>query len=77
MTSPTLYYLICKDNGLGDYDVYESHMCQEEGCFMTNEEYITTCLPGKVDEFVKEFQDNLIEGKVDGYEVDHYIEVDQ
>jgi len=73
---PTLYYLIFKDNGLGDYDVYEQHTCQEKGCFKTNEEYITVCLPGKIEKFIEDFQDNLVEGKVDGVEVDHYIEVE-
>ena len=76
MVAPTLYYLIFKNNNLGEYDVYESHTCQEKGCIMTTEQYVTTCLPGKVDEFVKEYQNNLIEGRVDGYEVEEYIEVE-
>ena len=77
MTAPTLYYLIFKANNCGEYDVYESHTCQEKGCFMTNEEYITTCIPGKEAEFVEEYNKNLIEGKVDGYEIEEYIEVER
>ena len=71
--SPTLYYLIFKANKQGDYDVYEQHTCQEKGCVMTNEEYITTCLASKITEFVEEYDKELIEGKVDGYEVKDYI----
>ena len=44
---------------------------------MTNEEYITTCIPGKEAEFVEEYNNNLIEGKVDGYEIEEYIEVER
>ena len=72
-SSPTIYYLLFKKNIINEYDVYESHMCQEPGCFMTNERFVDTCLPGKVDEFVKDFQDNLVEGRVDGFEVEDYL----
>lgn len=75
MSSPTQYYLTFKANNCGEYDAYESHRCQEKGCFWTTDQYITTCLPGKIDEFVEEYQRNLIEGVVYGYEVEEYIEV--
>jgi hypothetical protein len=75
-SSPTQYYLIFKNNGHGDYDVYESHSCQEKGCLWTTEEYVgNTCLPGDEAKFVEEYNNNLIEGKVVGYEIDGYIEV--
>ena len=70
---PTLYYLFFKANKQGEYDVYEAHTCQEKGCLMTSDQYITTCLPGKVEEFVENYDKNLIEGKVDGYEVEDYL----
>lgn len=75
--SETQYYLTFKNNGCGDYDVFESHRCQEKGCLWTSDVYITTCLPGKVDEFVEEYNENLIEGKLTGYEVEGYIEVER
>ena len=66
MTSPTLYRLIFKNNDLGDYDVYEQHRCQERGCVWTDEEYTgNTCTPGHIDEFINEYQDNLLEGIID------------
>ena len=74
--SSTHYFLTFKDNGLGEYDVYESHTCTEKGCLWTSEQYIETCLPGKVEEYVKDYNDNRTQaGKVVGYEVDGYIEV--
>lgn len=73
--APTEYYLTFKANCCNEYDVYESHRCQEKGCLWTSDVYITTCLPGKVDEFVEEYNKNLIEGKVCGYEVEEYCEV--
>ena len=77
MSLPTQYSLIFKANNCGEYDVYEIHRCQEKGCVWTNEQYITTCLPGKVDEFVEDFNNNLIEGYVLDYEVEKYIEVER
>ena len=77
MASPTQFYLTFKDNGLGDYDVYEAHRCPGEKNLWTSDEYITTCLPGKVDEFVEEYNQKLLKGKVVGYEVESYIEVKQ
>lgn len=65
MSAPTLYRLLFKRNPHGDYDVYEQHRCQQKGCFWTDEQYITTCLIGKVDEFITEYETNLIEGEVD------------
>ena len=75
MTSPTEYYLTFKANNCAEYDVFESHRCTEKGCLWTSEQYITTCLPGKESEFVEEYNNNLIEGKVVGYEIEEYIEV--
>ena len=76
MSSPTEYYLTFKDNGCGDYDVYESHRCPEKGCLWTTEQYVgETCIPGKEAEFVQDYNKNLIEGKVVGYEIETYIEV--
>lgn len=77
MSSPTQYYLTFKDNHLGDYDVYESHRCQEKGCLWTSDQYITTCIPGNEAKFVEEYNNNLIEGKVIGYEIEGYIEVER
>ena len=60
---PTLYTLIFKNNYCGeypDYDVYERHQCQEKGCIKTDEKYLTVCLPGNIEKFVKEFQDQLV-----------------
>ena len=69
MSAPTLHKLIFKRNSCGDYDVYESHRCQEKGCFWTDEEYLTVCLPDHIDEFVEEYNDNLLEGTVDEVDV--------
>lgn len=77
MSSPTQYYLIFKDNNLGDYDVYEAHRCQEKGCLWTSDQYVTTCIPGNEAKFVEEYNNNLIEGKVIGYEIEGYIEVER
>lgn len=74
MTAPTLYFLSFEKNCCNEYDVYESHRCQEKGCVLTEERYVTTCLPGKIEEFVENFQDNLVEGIVAGVEVE-YIQV--
>ena len=77
MSTPTLYRLIFKNNGLGDYDVYEQHRCQDNGCFWTEEKYVCSCLPGQIDRFIEEYNNDLIEGKVDEVIVDHYIEVEE
>lgn len=81
MNAPTLYRLIFKNNHCGehpDYDVYEQHRCQEKGCFWTDKEYTgNVCLPGKIDEFIEEYQENLLNGIVDEVIIDHYIEVEQ
>ena len=69
MSSPTLYKLIFKRNCCDDYDVYEQHRCQELGCFWTDEKYITVCLQGHIDEFVEEYNNNLLEGTVDEVDV--------
>lgn len=74
MSLPTLYYLIFKRNCCNEYDVFEQHTYQEKGCIMSDETYITTCLPGEIDKFVKNYEENLIEGIVDGIEVE-YIRV--
>lgn len=71
--SPTQYYLIFKANNCGEYDVFESHRCQEKGCLWTADEYITTCLPGKVEDFVEEYDKKVLNGYVCGYEVEEYI----
>ena len=81
MEAPTQYRLIFKNNSCGDYDVYEQHRRQEKGrlrCFWTEETYVgDTCLPGHIDEFVEEYNKELLEGKVDEVIVDHYIEVEE
>lgn len=65
-TTPTLYRLIFKKNTIGEYDVYEQHRCQEKGCFWTDEQYTGNVIsPGHIDEFVDEYEDNLLEGLVD------------
>ena len=76
--APTLYYLFFKRNNCGEYDVFESHRCQECGCFMTDDQYVGTCLPGKVEDFVAEFSAKCKEfgDKLENFEVD-YIEVEQ
>lgn len=71
MTAPTLYYLIFERNCCGEYDVFERHTCQEKGCIMTEKQPVTTCLPGEIDKFVKNYEENLIEGIVDGIEVEY------
>ena len=69
--APTLYRLIFKKNIIGEYDVYEQHRCQDKGCFWTDQEYTgNTCLPGHIDTFVNEYENNLIEGIVDEVEVE-------
>ena len=76
MSSPTQYYLTFKKNCCNEYDVYESHRCQEKGSLWTTEQYVgETCIPGKVDEFVEDYNNNLIEGYVCGYEVKEYCGV--
>ena len=78
MTSPTQYYLTFKANNCGEYDVYESHRCQEKGCLWTTDQYVgETCIPGKESKFVEEYNKKLVEGKVVGYEVEDYIEVER
>ena len=78
MSSPTEYYLTFKANCCNEYDVYESHRCTETGCLWTTDEYTgNTCIPGKEADFVKEYNDNLIEGKIVGYEIEEYIEVER
>ena len=77
MTLPTIFHLTFKANCCNEYDVYESHKCQEKGCLWTSDEYITTCIPGKEAEFVEEYNKNLIEGKVISYEVEDYVEVEE
>ena len=72
----TLHYLIFKNNNCGDYDVYEQHRCEETGCFLTDEQYITVCLPGKIDEFVQDYAE-AIEGKVADVLVKGYIRSDE
>ena len=76
--APTQYYLIFRnpENGCETYDVYETHRCQEKGCLWTTEEYTgETCSAGSEAKFVEEYNRNLIEGYVCGYEVQGYIEV--
>lgn len=79
--SPTLYHLIFRNNHCGDdpeYDVYEKHTCQEKGCFWTDPEYTgNVVLPGNEAEFVEEYNNNLVEGKVVSYEIPEYIEVER
>ena len=78
MSSPTQYYLTFKANNCGEYDVYESHRCPEDGCLWTMDQYVgETCIPGKESEFVKEYNKRLIEGKLVGYEIEEYIEVEE
>ena len=78
MSSPTQYYLTFKANNCGEYDVYESHRCTEKGCFWTDEQYVgDTCIPGNEAKFVEDYNNNLIEGKVVGYEIEDYIEVER
>lgn len=72
----TLHYLIFKNNNCGDYDVYEQHRGEDEGCFLTDEQYITVCLPGKVKEFIEDYQE-AIEGKVVDVQIKGYIGVDE
>ena len=69
-SSPTIYKLIFKKNIIGEYDVYEQHRCQEPGCFWTDEQYTgNTCIPGHIEDFVSEYENNLIEGIVAEIEV--------
>jgi len=78
MSAPTEYYLTFRDNGHGDYDVYESHRCPEKGCLWTGDQYVgTTCIPGDEAKFVEDYNNKLIEGKVVGYEIEGYIEVER
>ena len=75
---PTEYYLTFKANCCNEYDVYESHRCQEKGCLWTTDQYVgKTCIPGNESKFVEEYNKNLIEGKVVGYEIEGYIEVER
>ena len=77
MSLPTIFYLTFKANCCGEYDVFEAHKCQEKGCLWTSDEFVNTCLPGKEAEFVEEYNKKLVEGKVVGYEIEEYIEVEQ
>ena len=65
----TLYYLVFKENRHGDvYHVYETHCGTGKGCFLTNETYIASILKNedRVNQFIEEFENELIEGKIDG-----------
>lgn len=63
---PTIYRLIFRTNDCSDYDVYEQHKCQEKGCFWTDPEYTgQVCLIGHIDEFVKDYQEKILEGVID------------
>ena len=78
MPSPTEYYLTFKNNGCGDYDVFESHRCTEKGCLWTTDQYVgETCIPGNEAKFVEEYNKKLLNGKVTGYEIVDYIEVER
>lgn len=72
MTSaPTLYRLIFKKNCIGEYDVWEQHPCQDKGCLWTPQEFTgRVCLPEEINEFIKEYEFNLVEGIVDEVEVE-------
>jgi len=41
MTAPTLYFLKITERIVGDYEIWESHMCQEKGCFQTEPQFVT------------------------------------
>ena len=78
MNAPTQYYLTFKANNCNEYDVYESHRCQEKGCLWTTDTPVgETCIPGKEADFVKSYNEKLIEGYVCGYEIEEYIEVEE
>jgi len=74
---PTQYYLTFKANNCGEYDVYQQHNCPDKSKLWTEEEYITTCIPGKEAEFVEEFDKEIQNGHVAGYEVEEYIKVER
>ena len=68
--APTIYRLIFRKNNCDEFDVYEQHKCQEPGCFWTDEEYTgNTCTPGHIDEFINEYENNLLNGIIDEVEV--------
>ena len=78
MSNPTQYYLTFKNNGCGDYDVFESHKCPEKGCLWSMDNYVgETCIPGNEAKFVEDYNNRLTEGKVVGYEIVDYIEVER
>ena len=71
------YYLTFKNNGCGDYDVFESHSCPDGNGLWSLDNYVgETCIPGKEAKFVEEYNNKLTEGKVVGYEIEGYIEVE-
>ena len=70
MQAPTLYKLIFKKNSIGEFDVYEQHKCQELGCVWTDENYTgNVVLPGHIDQFIEDYEHDLLEGIVDEVEV--------
>lgn len=59
--SPTLYYLIFELNMHGDYDVFETHRGQEDGCIMTNREVVDTISRDELNQFIDTFADKCAE----------------
>ena len=66
MNAPTLYFLKVTERVIGGYEIWEQHQCQEKGCFWTDERYTgNTCLVGHIDEFVNEYENQILEGIID------------
>ena len=62
---PTIYKLIFEnEKNNEEYEVYEQHRCQEQGCFWTDPKFVGTCPVTDIDNYVEEFDENLIEGEV-------------
>lgn len=38
--SPTLYFLKVTERITGGYEIWETHMCQEKGCFQTEPQFV-------------------------------------
>lgn len=73
-TQVTYVTLIFREDNDGLFDVYEQHIGDGKGCFMTDEAYVSSVRESEIDSFVEEYSSNIEElfgGKFDGFRVIH------
>ena len=69
MNLPTLYFLTVEDCG-DEWAIFEQHMCQEKGCFKTDEQLVGWFeTKEEAIECAETYESKLIEGVVDSIEV--------